>query len=320
MQTNKRLFENTPPKRAPCVTGRSSVYPYKAQRFVATELPARRPRRSNKRCEAIGKAAASAERVKDSKPCVEENLFPREYINDVAAWLSGDALFVQVETLAARASDLRARVAPLPDDPQLFASMPPGGIAMKQHKLQGDKVTSPPNVFSFDEETYARRILGRKRVVETRNSALDVESTLCDSVVECAVTQRTQEMRVETSPTAAPMMSLQQIAYGTETSAGRQENSGSPIVVEIKEELAKEMPNLQPSSSSPSSVIRNGVSVSGDTGLESSVGDGAVSLRDASPSRLGAGGIHPSCTTDLYHVVHMPRAHYILQNVNFSSW
>ncbi|EKF32349.1 hypothetical protein MOQ_003801 [Trypanosoma cruzi marinkellei] len=324
MRASNHLRETTRIKRVPQTTRRLSVYPYKDQHFIRTGSPVRRSPRKNKEVSDASRRTLSRASIPISKEATEVG-FPRKQLEEIAAWLASETIFLEIESLAARAHVMCRQEESLRNDTNTAASVySENGFATRKRSPQRETNSSVPSL-PLDEEAYARQIFDRDAAKQQEENVSREPPTPPESYVEDLVAQPAGEQGSDVGAKKEKMISLQQLAYGRSASPqeaedGEKECSNSPTVVELKEEIPQGGFNARSSSHSSPSMARVGVSVSVATGAESSLGDGAVSLRDASPPRSGAFCVHSSCKTDLYNVVQIPRAHYILSEVNFSHW
>ncbi|ORC84727.1 uncharacterized protein TM35_000421850 [Trypanosoma theileri] len=320
MGTTSRAGEATTEVRGARIIGSSSVYPYKAQRFVMTQNPTKRALGNGKRIITTKKTTTLP--IQNEKNEREERcLFPSEGIEKILEWLPNDTLFLEIEALAERSYEMRHRLKFSLGSSRDAVLAPSMNVPSKRSSVQ--RRSSAPLVedLPFDEEAYVHRILVRTVSEERKRNDLNKLSNMQKSEVGNSGEFPTGEHHKKKSPSIEVTTSLEQLAFGTEGSDCNREESKSPIIVEIMEETGKEKClNLQSLSPSPSSVARHGVAASGETGVESSLSDSPVSLRDASPPRTRGVDSCPPHIVDLYHVVQIPRAHYILSQVNFSSW
>ncbi|ESS67648.1 hypothetical protein TCDM_03720 [Trypanosoma cruzi Dm28c] len=324
MRAGNHPRENTRIKRVPHTTRRLSVYPYKDQHFITAGSSVRRSPRKNREVYDASRRTLPRASIPISNGATEAD-FPRKELEEIAAWLASDAIFLEIESLAARAHVMCRQEETLRNDTNTAATAYSGnGSATRKRGLRLETNSSMPSL-PLDEEAYARQIFDREAPKQQEGNFSRELSTPPEPYVGDTVAQPAGGQGSDVGAKIEQMISLQQPAYGRsallqKAEDGEKEGSKSPTVVELKEEILQGDFNARSSSHSSPSMVQVGISVSVATGAESSLGDGAVSLRDASPPRSGACFVHSSCKTDLYNVVQIPRAHYILSEVNFSHW
>ncbi|KAH9597409.1 hypothetical protein LSM04_004137 [Trypanosoma melophagium] len=322
MATISRAGEANPEVRGTRIIGSSSIYPYKAQRFVMTQKSTKIPVGNGKRTittNKVSKPPVQNEKSERDEKC----LFPREGIEKTLSWLHNDTLFLEIEALAERSYNMRRRLKLSVGASEDATSVPPIDVPLKRSSLRKRSSAPLEGGLPFDEEEYVHRILVRTVSKDQTKKDLNKRLSMTTFDVGDSGEPPIGEHHKEKPPSAELIMSLEQLAFGKDGPEYNREASDSPVIVEIMEGTEKEqvhnVQSLSPSPS-PSSIVRHGVSASGETGAESSLDDSPVSLRDASPPQTRMVDSCPLHIIDLYHVVQIPRAHYIFSQVNFASW